>query len=120
VLLERSLESWLVSRAATAVSDTGELASRENRPRSYTHGAASTTARSSQTAAANQSMMAESTGWLSAEKSTETTPEAMTIVHDAGGNTSDSRIVRSTPFPGLMAFLVLWLSWSYGFPGLMA
>lgn len=87
--------------AATLVSDTGELASGANRPCWQNSGAASTTARSSQTAAANQSMIADSTGRWTADRSTETTPEAMTIVHDAGGITLVSCIARLASWPGV-------------------
>ena len=71
--------------AATHAIVTGRPASRRNRPRWQASGAATVTARNSQTKAANQAMMAESTAWWSRDRSIETTPDVMTIVHEAGG-----------------------------------
>src|SRR5580658_9914694 len=51
---------------------------------------------SSQAPAASQSMIAERTGWWSADRSVETMPVAMTTVHDAGGIASSSGQVMAS------------------------
>ena len=78
---------------ATPVNAAGERASRTKR--SCRH--ASREPSTSQTPAANQSMMADRTRRWSEYRSMETMPAPMTTAHDAGGISSSTRLMPNSP-----------------------